>query len=189
MHTRSATLKCTRDAASDATVEQPEKRARTIIMDAPRVNVYSTTWLPACRHPEEATFHSELGRIGCVPGAVIATLSGQGLHNNRFRVDIYREEPNFLIGRSTEDVLLDMWRYTVSRTVSHRHARIRYSEELNRFLLDNLGRNGTRVNGLVVRSGTYAGGMAMLSHGDIINIGEIDMVFEIVGLATDEPAS
>lgn len=86
---------------------------------------------------------------------------------------------------------LDLSEYTDARTVSHKHAAISFNrakqifEVRPRFIashssqLVNWGRNGTRINGLLFgKSDALA---HPLTHGTIIKIGKISLVFELVG--------
>jgi pSer/pThr/pTyr-binding forkhead associated (FHA) protein len=141
------------------------------------VDVYHTKVQLPCRGPDSTL--AEKGYVGCAPDEIVATLTGASLTTKRrFCVNIYRDATRFIIGRLSATVLLDMRHYTPQRTVSHEHARISYQPEIKSFVLDNIGRNGTRVNGEVIRSGV-ARSFITLVHNDVITIGGVDMHFKL----------
>ena len=143
----------------------------------PPIDMYHTKVQLPCRAPDSGL--SEQGYIGCAPDDVMATLSGAStMTKRRFRVNIYRDATRFIIGRINATVLLDMRHYTDMRTVSHEHARIAYQPDIKSFVLDNIGRNGTRVNGEVIRSGV-ARSFTTLAHNDVITIAGVDMCFQL----------
>jgi hypothetical protein len=147
----------------------------------PPMDIYHTkTQLPCAA--SDSKLH-EQGYIGCVPDEIVATLTGKSpTSGRRFCVNIYRDATRFTIGRASPSVLLDMRLYTTLRTVSHEHARIAYQIELRSFVLDNIGRNGTRVNGEVIRSGATRS-FVTLMHNDVITIGGVDMQFKLIAPA------
>lgn len=155
-----------------------EGQTRTIHhVDAP-MDIYHTKTPITCR--VDGTNLADQGYIGCAPDEIVATLTGTAeLTKRRFCVNIYRDSTRFAIGRLNPNVLLDMRCYTSLRTVSHEHARISYQPEIKSFVLDNIGRNGTRVNGELIRSGQKRS-FVPLAHNDVITIGGTDMHFRLV---------
>lgn len=111
----------------------------------------------------------------------IAILRGKGNNEKTFYAWVTKEP--FHIGRNADGLHLDLSRYTETKTISHLHATIVFKEEFNCFYLISKGRNGTRINGINYKP--YEDDVERyievpITHGSIIEMGRIFMIFEIL---------
>jgi len=98
------------------------------------------------------------------------TLKGVALDETVFTVD-HQSTESFHIGRNSADIDLDLGKYSAFRTVSHKHACIHFDHAKKQFVLVNFGRNGSRVNEVVVKDAHP------LRTGDVIEIGRVKLTF------------
>jgi len=105
----------------------------------------------------------------------IAVLSGKVKNTDREFEYIICRNP-LVIGRGVPSVDMDLSYYTDSRTVSHRHCQIAYDIANRCWVLENFGRNGTRVNDKQIgRLGSTT--VTRLESGATIEMGKFTMRF------------
>lgn len=80
----------------------------------------------------------------------------------------------YFIGRNSDEIDLDLGKYSAYRTVSHKHACISYDTNLRQFTLTNFGRNGSRVNEELI---TLSSDIRTLKPGDVVEIGRVKLTF------------
>jgi predicted component of type VI protein secretion system len=80
---------------------------------------------------------------------------------------------------------MDLSYYTDSRTISHRHCQIFYDTSSRHWLLENFGRNGTRVNDKQIgRQGEPT--IIQLESGSTIEMGKFTMRFMLKPFKLEE---
>jgi hypothetical protein len=107
--------------------------------------------------------------------APAARLTGKGHYGERFTHELTHPFSGFFIGRKNPEISLDLSDFTEIRTVSHKHCGIVFNKALNRFELENYGRNGTRLNGELFGKGGET--KRPLKSGDKIEIGKVQLTF------------
>lgn len=114
-----------------------------------------------------------------VPVTPHAYITGTGHYGQSFRIPVRPTRDGFKIGRSIAGLGIDLRDYSGSRNISHVHCTIFKAHANDRLRVDNLSRNGTRVNGKCMgRGGTHEA--HQLEDKDVISVGDIDMVFTYV---------
>lgn len=120
---------------------------------------------------------SDINNTNLIPSNAIAVLRGIGQNEKTF-ISFITKEP-YHIGRKIEGLSLDLLDYTDNKTISHMHATIICKDEGKSFYIITRGRNGTRVNGEVFKP-VEGPEQVPLTHGSIIEMGKVVMIFEIL---------
>eukprot|EP01128_Nolandella_sp_AFSM9_P011761 TRINITY_DN8689_c0_g1_i1.p1 TRINITY_DN8689_c0_g1~~TRINITY_DN8689_c0_g1_i1.p1 ORF type:complete len:732 (+),score=149.80 TRINITY_DN8689_c0_g1_i1:112-2196(+) len=108
-----------------------------------------------------------------------AELSGRGIWGETFRAPLRNQPIGFFIGRKNPRMDIDLSEFTDVRTISHKHCGFFYNSKMGRFEVENFGRNGTRLNGELFGKATGSRRKS-LKDGDIIEVGRVKIVFNIV---------
>lgn len=158
-------------------------------------NVRPKQWLAPetttdANHPKPRYLHYD--RNG---HQILAVLMWEGSDKTVYRLALREDgaaaEPSVRFGRANEIADIDLADFTEVRTASHEHAELYFDRERHCLVLENFGRNGTRVNGALY--GKYANEAPLdqqttfidINDGDIFSISHLN--FTVTALYSHVP--